>query len=200
MRDEDIRGKVIRLLTGGEPAAGNVTMLPTARQRSADAGAAMTIKSQTIQRAERGANAMTPAQAREIQHAVERLVEIGVAAGELGGERAQLFARWYLAIKDRYEVPSYSDVPAFQVDEMLVWLKMEAQIQRPVVGRAQNAHWRNEQYREIWARAQELKVARADVYDIVADRLQRHVGSLEQLTDQDLRRLCEIMTMKGRAR
>ncbi len=136
---------------------------------------------------------LSPAQARRLQNAIEKMVDIEAAGGVGDGDRAALFAKWHKMLKDRFSVPSYRVIPAAQADEAIAWLKQVAAMNRPKLRRTDNAAWRNEHYKAIWAHARELGMSKGDVYSIVAQRMNKQITSLKQLGEQSLLRLYEIV-------
>lgn len=136
MKDEDIRGRVVQLLTGGERAARSEenpkATVEVKGGHNYIAARDVKIQHQVIERRviQPDADAITCRQARQIQNLVERLVDIEDAARVLGGDRRKLFAKWYRAIKDRYEVPSYRTIRGYQGDEAIAWLSRTAELER----------------------------------------------------------------------
>ncbi len=138
---DDIRSKVVKLLGGDESRAPHEPR-PARKKRAAvsisgrgnvvGVGEHVHIRHQVIERPsiEPGPDAISPAGARKIQNAVEQLVDVDQAAGQLGGERSKLFAKWYRAIKDRYEVPSYRAIPATKEADVLAWLVRAERVER----------------------------------------------------------------------
>lgn len=138
MATNDIKGKVIDLL-GGLPAEQErkrkkkrAAVKVSGRGNVVGVGDHVHIKHQVIERPliQPDASCVSAGQARQIQNAVEHLVDIDEAAGVLNGDRPKLFARWYRAIKDRYEVPSYRVIPAGKADDVLAWLARTAEAER----------------------------------------------------------------------
>jgi hypothetical protein len=132
--NNDIKGKVISLL-GGEMGTAHPSKPPrsktpkvkvSGRGNVVGVGEHVHIHHQVIERPviQPDPNAISPAQARKIQNAIERLVNIEAVGGVLNGDRRKLFAKWYRAIKDRYEVPSYRTIRSAQGDELLAWLAL----------------------------------------------------------------------------
>lgn len=139
---------------------------------------------------------LTSAQAKHIQDAIEKLVDMEVAGGVRGGDRSALFAKWHKMVKDRYDVPSYRVIPTGQATELIAWLKQLAAMNRSKLRRTDNPSWRNDLYKAIWARARELGLSKGDVYSLVLQRLDKQVTSLKQLGEQSLQRLYEMIMAK----
>lgn len=136
--DNDIKRKVVDLLGGPvrqevkPPRKKRAAVEVRGRGNVVGVGERVTIKHQVIERPQilPDASAISVALARQIQNMVERLVDIDEAAGVLGGERSKLFAKWYRAIKDRYEVPSYRTIPSSLGDDVVAWLARTEQTER----------------------------------------------------------------------
>jgi len=136
---------------------------------------------------------LTPAQARRIQVAIEKMVEIEAAGGVRDGDRSALFAKWHKMLKDRYGVPSYLVIPAARAVDVLAWLRQIAAMNRPKLRRTDVAGWRNEHYKAIWARSRQIGLSKGDVYALVFRRLEKQVLSLKSLSDASLRKLYQII-------
>lgn len=147
MSEDDIKGKVVQLLTGGkqekpkrERKRSATVQVSGARNVVGVGGRDVHINHQVVQRPkiQPSADAISGAQARQIQNLVEQLVDIEEAGRVLGGDRRKLFAKWYRAIKDRYEVPSYRTIRGHQGDEVVAWLARTAELEKghlPQAGR-----------------------------------------------------------------
>lgn len=202
MDEEEKKAKIIKLVKeGAKPrrkrappakpavtAKGNVIYV-NAKGDAKVAGRDININERKIERntITPPPGSLTPAQAKRVLDAIEKLVDIEATGGVAAGDRAKLFAKWHSALKRHFAVPSYRVIPADRAAEVLAWLKQTAAIKRPKLRRADPAAWRNEHYKAIWARSRELAMSKADVYALVMDRLGKRVASLKSLSDQSLR-------------
>lgn len=78
-----------------------------------------------------------------------------VTAEALSGQLTEksLFAKWYGKLRDRYDVNSYTLIPAEQGDQAIKWMQRQVAILRPKLRRPDNKTWRSQHYKAIWARA-----------------------------------------------
>jgi hypothetical protein len=212
--DEDRKAKIVKLVqeaandAGHKPrrrtppppvkAAGNVIYV-NARGDAQVAGRDININTKqttrTIVTAPPGS--LTPAQAKRVLDAIEKVVNIEATGSIYDGDpRRRLFSKWHKRVKDHFDVPSYLFIPAARAQDVLAWLRQEAAIKRPKLRRTDPAAWRTEHYRAIWARSSEIGMSKADVYALVLQRLDKRVTSLKQLGQQALRRLYQILMAK----
>lgn len=138
----------------------------------------------------RGPGYISPEVAAAIQKKVKALVDLEVAAG---AEKTKAFAKWWSALKKHFAVPSYLEIPVSKGEHALDWLSQQRVIRRPRIRRANNDMWRAEHYRGIWARSKELGMSRADVYQLVHEKLGKTVVSLKNLGERDLKKLYSII-------
>lgn len=136
---------------------------------------------------------ITPSQARRIQEIVKNLAEKDSA---LGMGTRQAFAKWYNAIRKRYDVPSYHLIPNHLGEDAIKWLQQNSAIKRKVTSTNQ-APIKNEYYAAIWARAKQVGLTKGDVYHIVSVKLNKNVTSLKSLSSENIKKLYDtIMRMK----
>lgn len=206
--NEERKAKIIRLLKeGAKPrrkraprakpavkARGNVIYVNTKGDAKV-AGRDININTRRVTRTtvEAPPGSLSPAQAKRLKDAIDKMVEIEAAGGVLNGDLPRLYAKWYTILRDRFGVASYKEIPAARADEALAWLKQAAAMNRPRLRRNDTAAWRNEHYKAIWARSRELAMSKGDVYALVLDRLGKRVLSLKGLGDQTLRQLYQII-------
>lgn len=145
----------------------------------------------TVNKIQPGPEHISPAQARKLQNAVSKLVEIGLKSSDRSEN--QLYAAWYKKLKNRYDTNSYLLIPAESFDEALSWLQQHAAMNRPKLRRADPQSWRNEHYKAIYARAGELGLSKGQVYGLLLDKMGLRVTSLKQLSDKSLKRLYNII-------
>lgn len=131
--------------------------------------------------------------AKIIKDLIGELVEKDVAGG---GRKAESFQKWWSLFKNRFSVTSYQLLPAHQADAAISWLKQQSALNRPKLRRTNNPKWRTELYTAIWARSKQLGLSKADVYQIVQDRLGKQVVSLKSLGEQNLKSLYTIIMNK----
>ena len=136
---------------------------------------------------------VTPLQVKRIKDQIDRLVERDAAGGVLGGDTKKLYPKWHKMVMNRFSVPSYHCIPESQGDSAIAWLKQHCAMNRSRVRRTDNDSWRNDHYGAIWARASEMGMSKADVYDLVSRRLGKTVLSLKNLGEQDLQRLRQLL-------
>jgi hypothetical protein len=141
-----------------------------------------------------GPGSVTPAQAKKIKDGIDKLVELEFTAGD--PDKAKLYKKWWGMLQKRYQVTSYKEIRADLGDEAVKWLQQLAAKNRPKLRRADNAMWRNEHYKAIWAKARNLGLSKGDVYHIVAERFGKSVTSLKSLGEQDLKKLYHILMAK----
>lgn len=199
MSDDKIKGKVINLLEkakekGREIKQPTVNINSTGNNNTLIAGDNNKIinTQKHVEKTEftPGAEHITSAQAKAVQDAVKNLVSKEEAGGMT---RSSAFAKWYGALKGRYNIPTYLAIPSHLGDEAIAWLKQQSAIKRTKIRRPNNQQWRNELYSAIWARARNLKLSKGDVYHIVNERLDKQVTSLKQLGEQNLKKLHRII-------
>ncbi|ENS5447412.1 hypothetical protein ACE1QC_002275 [Morganella morganii] len=136
---------------------------------------------------------ITSAQARRIQEIVKALAEKEAASGI---STRQAFAKWYNAIRKRYDVPSYHLIPNYLGEEAIKWLQQNSAIKRKTTP-SSKASVKNEYYAAIWARAKQVGMTKGDVYHIVNERLGKTITSLTSLSEDNIKKLYEIiMRMK----
>lgn len=140
-----------------------------------------------------GPEHITAAQARKIQRLVEKAVTIEEAAGVYEGNRKKLFAKWWKIVQNQYNVATYREIPAHLGDPAIAWLQQKVAILRPKARRTNKSLWRNEHYAAIYARARELNISKGEVYAIALERLGVNVVSLTKLSDQNLKKLHNII-------
>lgn len=203
--DDDVKGKVVRLLATARPARKKVRAVVPGEQLRQIAGDSsvqvglvgrdLNINTRHVTRTTVAPppGSLSPAQAKRLKDMIDKLVRIEATGGVLGGELSPLYAKWHKILKDRFDVTSYKEIKAARADEALAWLRQVAAMNRPKLRRTDPAAWRNEHYRAIWARARETGRSKGDVYALVLARLDKQVVSLKQLSDANLRRLYEVV-------
>lgn len=139
----------------------------------------------------RGPEYISSSCARKIQNRIKTLVDIGLAAGN--GDAGKLYAMWHAKLKKYFDVVSYLEIPAHHEKSAIDWLQKQKVLLRPTIRRASNDTWRQEHYKGIWARANELGMSRADVYLLVNERLGKNIVSLKNLGERDLKHLYNII-------
>jgi len=201
MSDDDIKEKVIRLIGAdarrvAKPAARGVRIKGSSNVVvGGDVRGNVNVNTKQIIRPTitPPPGSLSPSQARRLQKAIAKVVQIEAMGGVLDGDRPKLFAKWQNILKDRFDVQSYREIPAALYGSALAWLNQVAAMNRPKLRRTDNAAWRNEHYRAIWARARQMGLSKGDVYGLVLNRLEKQVTSLKQLGEQSLHRLYEIV-------
>jgi hypothetical protein len=179
-------------------AAGNVIYVNTGGDAQV-AGRDININTRRVVRTTVAAppGSLSPAQAKRLKDAIDKLVTIEATGGVLEGDRPRLYAKWHTILKDRFVVASYKEIPAARAGEALAWLKQVAAMNRPKLRRVDPAAWRNEHYKAIWARSRQLGLSKGDVYAIVLTHLEKQVISLKSLSDASVRKLYQhIMAMR----
>lgn len=137
----------------------------------------------------RGPEFISPSGARRIKGRIETLVKMDIAAGEPEENKSKLYAKWWSALNKHFDVASYLEIRADQEQQAADWLQTLKVLKRPSLRRTDNAMWRNEHYAGIWSRAKQVKKSKADVYQVVLERLGKRVASLKNLGEQDLKAL-----------
>lgn len=137
----------------------------------------------------RGPEFISPAGARKIKGRIDTLVKMDIAAGEPEENKPKLYAKWHGMLKNHFEVVSYLEIRADQEQQAIDWLQTLKVLNRPKIRRADNTMWRNDHYKGIWSRAREAGKSKADVYQVVLDRLGKRVASLKNLGERDLKAL-----------
>lgn len=133
---------------------------------------------------------ISPEMAKKIKDRVASLVDIEVTAGSVV---QRSYAKWYGALKNRFNVPSYKLIPHHLGQDALDWLAQQSAIARPKLRRADNQKWRNEHYKTIWTKSKIMGMSKADVYHIVHERIGKKINSLKRLGERDLKKLCNII-------
>lgn len=131
-----------------------------------------------------------PETAKRIQDRVQKLAGMETAAGMT---LSQAYAKWYGALKNHFDVPSYKLIPAHLGEDAVQWLIQQGAIMRPKLRRSANPLWRNEHYKAIWAKTRAMGMSKAEVYHIVHTRIGKRVSSLKQLGERDLGKLYNIV-------
>ena len=108
-----------------------------------------------------GPQHISASQAAELQKLVKKAAEIDVTGG-MSPQAA--FQKWWGMVKDKYDVPTYREIPRKNGEEAISWLRQRIAMNRPKLRRTDNKNWRNEHYSAIWARARELGYSKGDVY------------------------------------
>ncbi|HEQ1856981.1 TPA: hypothetical protein VEO38_000481 [Providencia alcalifaciens] len=136
---------------------------------------------------------ITSSQARRIQEIVNSLAEKDSASGM---SKRQAFAKWYNAIRKRFDVPSYHLIPSHLGDDTIKWLQQNSAIKRKNIS-TNKQPIKNEYYAAIWARAKQLGMTKGDVYHIVNIKLNKTITSLTNLSNENIKKLYDIiMRMK----
>lgn len=201
--NEDKRAKVIDIMAGAKPA-------PRSRRPSAQKVTQITVNGQVTGQViggdvhnhinekkvvrktiVRGPEFISPSGARKIKGRIDTLVKMDIAAGEPEEEKSKLYAKWWGILNGQFNVASYLEIRADQEQQALDWLQTLKVLKRPSIRRADNKMWRNDHYKSIWARAREANKSKADVYQVVLEKLGKKVVSLTKLGERDLKALYE---------
>lgn len=139
----------------------------------------------------RGPEFISPSGARKIKARIDSLVEMDLAAGE--ESKPRLYKKWWGILNQHFDVASYLEIRADQEQQALDWLQTLKVLKRPSIRRTNNTMWRKELYAGIWARAREANKSKADVYQVVLQKLGKQVISLTKLGERDLKALHEYI-------
>jgi hypothetical protein len=140
-----------------------------------------------------GPEHITASQAHKLQRLVEKAVSYEEAAGVYAGNRQKLFAKWWKIVQNQYDVATYREIPAHLGESAITWMTQKVAILRPKTRRTDKSLWRNEHYSAIYARSHELGISKGEIYAIVLERLGVQVLSLTKLSDQNLKKLYNII-------
>lgn len=140
-----------------------------------------------------GPEHISPAQANKLQTIVKELVEMEVASGYADGDQKKAAIKWWVILRNHYGVTSYREIPRHLGDDAIAWMKQQRAINRPKIRKTDNTAWRNQHYGAINAKARELELSKGEIYALAKDRMGTQVTSLKQLSDQNLKKLYNIV-------
>lgn len=140
-----------------------------------------------------GPEHITSAQANAIQQLIYKLADIEIASGFANGDEDKARMKWWVILRNHYNVPSYREIPRHLGDDAIAWLKRQKAMNLHKIRRTDNHIWRNEHYRAIFAKKKELGISTGELFALVDQRLNKKIVSLKQLSDQNLKRLYKIV-------
>jgi hypothetical protein len=159
-------------------------------------GRDLNINSRKIQRTHvlAGPDCILDSDALKIRTLIDALVKIDRIAG-----RDDTHSTWYTKLYRHFKVTSYKLIPASRAMEAIEWLQRQKAINRPKLRRRDNVKWRNSLYKGIWARAKQLGMQKADVYNLALERLhlETPICSLKEIGERDLEKLNQIIMRIG---
>lgn len=139
---------------------------------------------------------ITDAQARTIQELIEKIVELQSSASKK--TKSQSFGEWHQRLKNRYRVTSYKKVRAEDFQDVVSWLKQQSAMLRPKLRRANNAVWRKEHYKGIYARWRQMGYEKNEIYAFAFKHLvlKKPINSLKELGERNLEKLHKIIAQQ----
>jgi len=137
-------------------------------------------------------DAITPAQAAELQQVVRQLVEASIAAG-VEASVGTLYIRYWRKLKRRFRVNSYLEIKQIHFEAALEYLRRMRRITKARTRRTNPVYWRQEQYKAIYAHLHQLGYPKEYAYQLSFDRLGKYITSLKELSVPELQKLYNIV-------
>ncbi len=137
-----------------------------------------------------GPEHISSSQAYKLKQLVYKAAEIEAVSG-LPEEEGR--KKWWGRLGGKFKASPYQAIPAELGEAAISWLSQEVAKLRPKLRRRDPEAWRKEHYTAIWARAKELGMDKAAVYDLATTKLGIPVTSLTKLTQQALKKFYNII-------
>ncbi len=133
----------------------------------------------------------------EIQELIKKLAQTDEKAGKSPSR-----GEWHQRLKNRFKVASYRKLTVEQGENAIRWLKQEDGKKLPSLRRTNNEEWRKRLYPGIWAKAEELGLAKPQLYEFAFKQLElkRPITSLKDLGEQKLKSLHDKLRYRARNR
>lgn len=150
------------------------------------------IVKKTVVQTDPGGKHISNATARKVQELVNEYIDLHKTAEKDPKRAAQ---RIWGGLKKEFNVTSYKEISAEDSEKTVQWVHAQIAMARPKIRRKAPEEWRKSFYKPIYARANELNITKEELYAIAQDRLslKKPVTSLKDLTQQNLKRLHQIM-------
>ena len=140
-----------------------------------------------------GPEHITSAQANKIQQLIYKISDMEVASGFANGDVGKARAKWWVILRNHYNVNTYLRIPRYLGEDAIAWLKQQKGMNRHKTRKTDNPLWRNEHYSAIYAKTGELGISKGELYALVNQRLDKKITSLKQLSDQNLKKLYNMV-------
>ena len=130
--------------------------------------------------------------AREIQRLVREIIDMHSAAGI---EAKRTAPRIWNRLKKEFGVTTYKEIAIGDSDKAIQWLQKQVAMARPKLRKKDPERWRQSFYKPIYARANDLRMSKEQLYILAQDRLslRKPISSLKDLTQKNLEKLHHIM-------
>jgi hypothetical protein len=137
-----------------------------------------------------GPQHITEEQAYEVKLLIDELSQIDVDAGREDSHRM-----WFSWLYRKFKVTSYKTIPSEKFEAVISWLRQQKAINRKKLRRPANALWRDQLYGAIYGRWRQLGFQKDEIYEFAFQRLEldKPIGSLKELGEQNLKRLYDIV-------
>lgn len=105
------------------------------------------------------------------------------------------YAKWWSKLQRQFKVTTYKAIPCEQSERVIQWLQKQKALLRPKLRRASNETWRQQYYKAICTRSQQIGIDKPALLELAQTKLglKRDISSLTELGERDLQRLHQII-------